>query len=456
MNFRALFLCLKSTQKVGNFFCIFLIILISVLSLVNVTLSATLVNINTADATELDTIPEVGPSTATKIIAYREANGPFSVIEDIMKVTGIKEATFAKMKDFITVGSTSSGTESDEEETGTVSTTSSGSGNATTTTTTTSTTTTEQIVYRYISVHSNAEELSSYNEPTSLEISAGRNRLSYVGMSVKFSAKVKATGSIANHHRKLLWSFGDGTGEIGEEVRHIFKNPGTYNVVLNASSDDQTAVSRVSVKILEPQVSIIMADDNNISVKNHGDYEINLNDWSLSTSGFTYTFPLDTILSAGQTLTVPTEYSKLKINDSPAVFLFDPSHKQKSVLAVNNKNTNVASLSTNISNRNIETEVEKSIAIYRTGQLSGFSNTATTSQNIIRVTNQTQTASVIKAFPNNISTSSEVEAEEKLESFSQDKNESPSPNIFSRVVHWPVKVVGSFVSFFYPGLNSSQ
>lgn len=62
------------------------------------------VNLNTADETELSTLTGIGPSRARAIIAYREENGPFRSIEDIMNVSGIKEASFAKIKDFITVG----------------------------------------------------------------------------------------------------------------------------------------------------------------------------------------------------------------------------------------------------------------------------------------------------------------------------------------------------------------
>lgn len=66
-------------------------------------LSSRLVNLNTASAQELDTLPGIGPSTAQKIVDYRNANGPFSTIEGVMEVSGIGEAKFAQMKDLITV-----------------------------------------------------------------------------------------------------------------------------------------------------------------------------------------------------------------------------------------------------------------------------------------------------------------------------------------------------------------
>jgi competence protein ComEA len=63
-----------------------------------------LVNINTATAEELETLPRIGPTMAQRILTYREANGSFDTIEDIQKVPGIGPTTFEGLKDMITVG----------------------------------------------------------------------------------------------------------------------------------------------------------------------------------------------------------------------------------------------------------------------------------------------------------------------------------------------------------------
>lgn len=61
------------------------------------------VNLNTAGKEELMTLRGIGQSRAEDIIRYREANGGFERIEDIMNVSGIKEAAFEKIRDDITV-----------------------------------------------------------------------------------------------------------------------------------------------------------------------------------------------------------------------------------------------------------------------------------------------------------------------------------------------------------------
>ena len=65
--------------------------------------SSPLVNINTADAKLLDTLPGIGPAMAQRIIEYRETQGPFTAIEDLKRVRGIGEAKFAKLKDKVCI-----------------------------------------------------------------------------------------------------------------------------------------------------------------------------------------------------------------------------------------------------------------------------------------------------------------------------------------------------------------
>ncbi|MBQ5954058.1 MAG: helix-hairpin-helix domain-containing protein [Lachnospiraceae bacterium] len=62
------------------------------------------ININTAGAKELEKLPGIGPAKAAAILEYRKTHGFFRVPEDLMKVSGIKEGTFGKLAELITVG----------------------------------------------------------------------------------------------------------------------------------------------------------------------------------------------------------------------------------------------------------------------------------------------------------------------------------------------------------------
>lgn len=281
----------------------------------NIALASEKININTANATELDAIPEVGPSTAGKIITYRTTVGPFLVIEDIMKVSGIKEATFAKMKDFITVGndvvspvditnsanatSTDDGSENNSTDNNTASSNLNSSSN------------------NDSSAHYEQSNLSNFKEPTTVfKVSAGRERVTFVGSPVKFEAKAKNSTS-EDDSISYIWTFGDGASARGEIVTHYYKYAGQYNVVLNAENGEEKSVARTVVKVLEPNLALAEKTDGSVEISNKNNQEMNLYGWALVNNEQKYVFPLDTIISGGQKNIFPKEYTKFSARNNP-------------------------------------------------------------------------------------------------------------------------------------------
>jgi len=65
--------------------------------------AGTLVNINTADALALESLPGIGPALASRIIAWREQNGGFRAVDELLAVSGIGEKTLAGFRDQVTV-----------------------------------------------------------------------------------------------------------------------------------------------------------------------------------------------------------------------------------------------------------------------------------------------------------------------------------------------------------------
>ncbi len=67
--------------------------------------SSTLVNLNVATPEQLETLPGIGPRAAQRIVEFRAKNGGFKKVEDLMKIQGIGERSFLRLRPLVTVGS---------------------------------------------------------------------------------------------------------------------------------------------------------------------------------------------------------------------------------------------------------------------------------------------------------------------------------------------------------------
>jgi comEA protein len=263
------------SEKLGGF-VVLLCVLISLFTFIPTSpVEAALVDINTAGSEELQTLTGVGPVIAGRIIDYRNLNGLFQKLEDIKNVSGIGEATYLKIKDFITIGNLSNDPSagSGGEDVGD----SSGSGNAT--------------VYSQTSVTSGSKPTANPS------ISIGKDKIITAQSPVEF--RIESNVKLSDRYNVLRWNFGDGTESGGEAVSHTYEFPGDYVVVLKAVLSNSEVLVRVNVKVVEPDISITLASSERIEIQNNSKYEINLYGRALSVGSGVFAFPRDTIVKAG-------------------------------------------------------------------------------------------------------------------------------------------------------------
>ena len=182
-------------------------------------------------------------------------------------------------------------------------------------------------IIKYVSVHSNPEDLSGYSGTTNFEIYAGRERVGYVGSPIKFTAKNNLSKNDICSFPNYSWTYGDGAKDLGESISHTYKFPGEYNIVLNGACGDRSAVSRTKIKILSPEVSFNLISSGDLEIYNSGKTEINMGGWMIKGVSSIFVFPEDTIISASGKMVLAKEYSRISVNNNEYVNLVDPSNK---------------------------------------------------------------------------------------------------------------------------------
>lgn len=148
-----------------------------------------------------------------------------------------------------------------------------------------------------ISAHSAPESVSKIKEVVDLEVFIGRDRISSIKAPILFEAKIQ--NNFDSKRIKYLWNFGDGEQIRGNKLKHYYKHPGNYNVVLNAFSNKKHAVARANVFVTEPKIRIKWSDLG-LELENLDNNEINLGNWRIYSKDkiVNFTFPQDTIVSA--------------------------------------------------------------------------------------------------------------------------------------------------------------
>jgi len=165
-----------------------------------------------------------------------------------------------------------------------------------------------------ISAHSGGAELSPrVVREKVLAITAGRDRLLYEGVEVRFSAITTLDG--VGHHvspASIIWSMGDGASARGAELSHDFAASGDYVVVVRVKSNGHEVVDRVNVRVIPVDLTLGVESDT-VLVTNNSKYELNLGGFVLRSGGSSFIIPQDTIVLAKSTLAIARKVSGLSM-----------------------------------------------------------------------------------------------------------------------------------------------
>ncbi len=134
------------------------------------------------------------------------------------------------------------------------------------------------------------------------------------GASIKFSATLYGPGGGVIPYPQMRWSFGDGTIRDGSSVEHIYRYPGEYTVVIDATSGYYSAVDRFAITVVAPQITATTGGEEGsyfISLENRMAIDLNLSGWSLSYAGSEFLVPQNTIIASRKTSFFPSEVTGL-------------------------------------------------------------------------------------------------------------------------------------------------
>ena len=258
-----------------------------------VTHAAVLININTADAALLDTLPGIGPSYATRIVDYRTTHGAFARVEDIQNVSGIGPSTFADIKSFITVDAAN--TESTPAASSTPATTVSVSGTAST----------------YVP------------PPSTLSLEVSGDDVARLEVPLHLSARVTVKGGTTDASAQIVWSFGDGSSSSGNIVEKTYRYAGTYLVTATAIDGSAKARDDVVITVKPAQIRMLPITSEGITIENDSSDRLDLSNWRLMSGVGSFRFPEGTTILPAASILFPFTITNLPFEPDVALIYPD-------------------------------------------------------------------------------------------------------------------------------------
>lgn len=277
-------------------------------------------NKTSAEPIALGSYVYISTNNSNRTVYYKDtSSGDFVITANIFNKE--KTSQIGTVSQHIFIGTEVSNTDS-------VSTT------TTTTTEETDNTTTSTQSSSNTSAHSSPAPLSNTENKIEFEISAGRDRLTAVGNSLIFKVTPTKLQNMSEAGIVYYWSFGDGTSARGNNVNHAYKFAGDYSVVVNASYSDKQAVSRIQVRVINPNI-LISKVFGGVEVSNNSGAEINLDGWSLVSMKKTFVFPADTLIPHGKKIIFSDDVTGMAEEN---IILLNPLGKEFGQIKILSKN----------------------------------------------------------------------------------------------------------------------
>ncbi len=173
---------------------------------------------------------------------------------------------------------------------------------------------------------------SSVAVPVAPQIYAfsGGDRSGTAGSILEFEGMALGLKKEPLSNARFLWNFGDGSSKEGKNVAHIYNYPGNYIVFLDVSSGEYSASSRTNVKIVENKlkisgIKIMPGGESLIELANESESEADLSYWLLKSENTFFSFPKNSIIGAGETLSFASSLTNLNMTLDSRVELLYPN-----------------------------------------------------------------------------------------------------------------------------------
>lgn len=149
-------------------------------------------------------------------------------------------------------------------------------------------------------------------------IDIGENRRVFIGEELEFSADVRFRNGDRVRSADVVWAFGDGDGDRGDETEHTYEREGMYRVLVRVSHGGKLYQDAIRVHVLDDEESVAVGEvaADYVEVVNLTEYELDLSGWSLESSGEAKEFALGTHLLPHESVDIPFA------TDSPLVGLY--------------------------------------------------------------------------------------------------------------------------------------